>query len=175
MERANEVLAVLAVDCGLAANRGIDLREQRRRHLHVIDAASHHRRRKAREIADHAAAERHHHVVALDASGDQRLAYALECLELLRRLACRHDDFGRRDAGGIERLASRAEMQVRDRLVGDDRRLGAGLERGGPVAERGQYAAPDDNVIGALAQSDVDGDRLAGSQRRGHAFCLPMR
>ena len=48
------------IDRGLAADRGIDLRQQRGRHLDVIDAAAHHRRRKPGKIADHAAAERHH-------------------------------------------------------------------------------------------------------------------
>ena len=78
MERADQVLAVRRIDAGLAADRGIDLRQQRGRHLHEIDAAPHDRRGKAGEIADHAAAERDHEIVALDARRDQRLADLLE-------------------------------------------------------------------------------------------------
>src|SRR6185503_1226104 len=35
VEGADQVLAQRGIDAGLAADRGIDLREQRRRHLHV--------------------------------------------------------------------------------------------------------------------------------------------
>ncbi len=78
MEGAEQVLALRRVDAGLAADRGIDLRQQRGRHLHEIDAAAHDRRRKAGEIADHAAAQRDHEIVALDLRGDQRLADLFE-------------------------------------------------------------------------------------------------
>ena len=74
MEGADQVLAVRGVDRGLAADRGIDLRQQRGRHLHVVDAAAHGRGGKAGQIADHAAAERDHQVAAFDARGDDRLA-----------------------------------------------------------------------------------------------------
>ena len=43
VEGADEILAMARVDGGLAADRGIDLRQERGRHLHVIDAAAHHR------------------------------------------------------------------------------------------------------------------------------------
>ena len=74
MERADQVLAVGGIDRGLAADRGIDLRQQRGRHLHIVEAAPHHRRGKAGEIADDAAAERDHQIAALDARRDDRLA-----------------------------------------------------------------------------------------------------
>ena len=74
MERAEQILALRRVDAGLAADGGIDLRQQRGRHLHEIDAAAQDRRGKAGEIADHAAAERDHEIVALDLGRDQRLA-----------------------------------------------------------------------------------------------------
>ena len=66
MKRAEQVLALRRVDAGLAADGRVDLRQQRGRHLHEIDAAAQDRRGKAREIADHAAAERDHQIVALD-------------------------------------------------------------------------------------------------------------
>ena len=77
MERADQVLAVARIDPGLAADRGIDLRQQRGRHLHDVEAAAQDRGGKAREIADHAAAERDHHVVALDARIEQPVADVL--------------------------------------------------------------------------------------------------
>jgi len=39
MERADQILAVAAVDAGLAAYRTVDLGQQRGRHLHEADAA----------------------------------------------------------------------------------------------------------------------------------------
>ena len=41
-------------------------------------------------------------------------------------------------------------------VVGHDRGLGTGLESGGTPAERGQQAAPDHDVVGALAERDAD-------------------
>ena len=60
------------------------------------------------------------------------------------------------------------EMMARDRLVGDDRDLGAGPQRRDARAERGEQAAADHDVVAARAERDVDDDRIAGSQRRGH-------
>src|SRR5215475_3896000 len=74
MERADEVLAVAGIDCGLAADRGIDLRKQRGGYLHIVETAAHNRGGKAGEVADDAAAERHHDIGALDACGNQRFA-----------------------------------------------------------------------------------------------------
>ena len=99
-----------------------DLRQQRGRHLHEIDAAAQDRRGKAREIADHAAAERDHQIVALDPRRDQRFADLLEPGIALRALAFarrRSRDVG--DAGRGERCLGRLQPMLRDRAVGDDR------------------------------------------------------
>ena len=57
MKRPDEVLAARVIDPGLAADRGIDLRQQRRRHLYEIDAALVTGRRKSGDVADDTAAE----------------------------------------------------------------------------------------------------------------------
>ena len=105
MEDADQVLAVAGVDAGLAADRGIDLGEQRRRHLDEADAAAHDPGGEAGEVADHAAAEGEHGVAPLDPRLEQRLDHGLERGEALRPLAGRHDDRHILDAGEIERLA----------------------------------------------------------------------
>src|SRR3546814_5535820 len=51
VEGADQVLAVPRVDPGLAADRTVDLRQQRRRDLHEVEAAERHRRRDSGEIA----------------------------------------------------------------------------------------------------------------------------
>ena len=78
MKGAEQIFAVRRIDPGLAADGRVDLRQQRGRHLHEIDAAAQDRRRKAGEIADHAAAERDHQIVALDLGRDQRFADLFE-------------------------------------------------------------------------------------------------
>ena len=59
------------VDAGLAADRGIDLRQERGRDLHEVHAAPRDRRGKAGEVADHAAAEREDDVAALELGREQ--------------------------------------------------------------------------------------------------------
>ncbi len=99
MKRAEQVLALRRVDAGLAADRGIHLRQQRGRHLHEIDAAAQDRRCKAGEIADHAAAERDHQIVALDLGRDQRFGDLFETGIGFRPLAFLDDDSRGRNAG----------------------------------------------------------------------------
>ena len=158
MERADQVLAVARVDAGLAADRRVDLRQQRRRHLHEIDAAPHHRGGEAREIADHAAAQRNDQVAALDTRREHRVADLLEMREALGALARRHDD--RRGAETLQRGLGGGEMMLRHRRVGHDQGFRARTEPGDTFAEAGQQPAADHDVIGALAKPDIHLDRL---------------
>jgi hypothetical protein len=64
VERPDEVLALRQVDAGLAADRRVDLREQRGRHLQHRDPTPVRRRREAREVADDPAADGDDEVVA---------------------------------------------------------------------------------------------------------------
>ena len=120
MEGADQVLAERRVDRRLAADGGIDLRQQAGRDLHVVDAAPQRRRGEAGEIADDAAAERDHDVAPLDARGDQRVADAREFGVGFRRLAGRADDRRRLDPGGGEAVVQRRQTSAGDVLVGDD-------------------------------------------------------
>ena len=71
VEGADEILARRRVDRGLAADRGVDLREQAGRHLHEIAAALQDGGGKADQVADHAAAKSDDMVGALDAEREQ--------------------------------------------------------------------------------------------------------
>ena len=92
MESADKILAVAGIDGGLAADRGIHLRQQCGRHLDIIKSAPHHRRGESGEIADDAAAERDDEIAALDARGDDGLANLFEDRKAFRPFAGRHDD-----------------------------------------------------------------------------------
>ena len=155
MEGADQVLAVLGIDRGLAADRGIDLRQQRGRHLHVVETAAHHGGREAGEIPDHAAAERDHEIAALDARRDQRLADLLEHRKALGALARRHGHDRGADAAQRERSLRGREMMAGDRGVGDHRRLGARPQRRHAGAERGQRAAADHDLVAARTERDI--------------------
>ena len=52
--------------------------------------------------------------------------------------------------------------------VGDDGGAHAGPQRGDARAERRQHVAADHDVIGALAERDIDRDGIGMFQRRGH-------
>ena len=47
-----------------------------------------------------------------------------------------------------------------------------GRKRGDARAQRLQHVAADDDVIGAVAERDVDGDRIGMFQWRGHGVTL---
>jgi hypothetical protein len=99
MEGAEQVLALRRIDPGLAADGGIDLGQQRGRHLDEIDAAAQDRSGKAGEIADHPAPERDDKIVALDLGRDQRFGDPFETGIGLGALAFLHDDPRGSDAG----------------------------------------------------------------------------
>jgi hypothetical protein len=65
-------------------------------------------------------------------------------------------------------------MMTRHRLVGDDRDLASRpkLAIRSPSVAAGRA---DRDVIGAGAERDIDGDRIAGAERRGHGARLPAR
>ncbi len=148
---------------------GIDLRQQRGRHLHEIDAAAQDRRREAGEIADHAAAERDDQVVALDLGRDQRLAHLRQAWRsssssspsstMIREVG---------DARRGERRLGRLQPMLGNGAVGDDGGAHAGPQRRDALTQRAQHVAADHDVIGAVAERDVDGNGGGVFQGRSH-------
>ena len=156
------------IDPGLAADRGVDLRQQRSRHLHKIDAAAQDRSRKAGEIADHATAECHHQVVALDLRRYQGFADLFEAGIGFRAFALVNNDSRGGDAGLRQRGLGLLEPIPGDIAVGDDGGARAGPQLSDTGAQRWQHIAADDDVVGAVAERDIDRDRVGMFQRRGH-------
>jgi len=87
VKSADQVLAGRMVDAGLAADRGIDLRQQRGRHLHHAHAAHEYRRGKAGDVAHDPAAQCHHDAAAVRAGLHQRVDHLGDRLQILRGLA----------------------------------------------------------------------------------------
>src|SRR6056297_4314571 len=105
VEGADQILALRRVDPGLAADGGIDLGEQARRHLNEADAAPHDRGGESGEITHHTAAERDHEIPALDARIENGAADMLQRREGFRSFTGadadgRHPQAGLRQHGG---------------------------------------------------------------------------
>ena len=123
MKDADEVLALRRVDAGLAADRTVDLREQRRRDLNEANAATQDAGGKAGKIADDAAAERHDEVAAFETQFQQPLRQRCEIAKAFRRLAGLHHDRTGKEAFRLEAFFERREMVARNVFVGHDTAL----------------------------------------------------
>ena len=143
MERPDEVLALGEVHARLAPDGGVDLREQRRRHLHDRNASVVHGGRESRHVADDTAAEREDDVVAQQAPGREVPAEAFDGGERLRRLAVTDEEqLGVRRAG-----AHCAGMVLGDRGLAHD---GDAPPTGEQRAELAERARADDDVVGRV-------------------------
>jgi len=150
---ADHVLAERVVDAGLAADRRVHLRQQRRRHLGEGDAALVGRRGKARDVADDAAAERHDRGVAARAALQHARADALEGRQVLVLLAVLNlDDNGVKGRRRRQRLQQRIEIQRRDDIVGDDDRAPRRKAFAQISAGAGQQTAPDVHRVAPVGQ-----------------------
>ena len=105
MKAADQVLALGQIHAGLAAHRRVHLREERRRHLHVGNAAHEDRGHESAHIAHDAAAERNQQRPAIAARRDhlpQQLLHAGHGLVLFsRREKKRNRRLGKRGGEGL--------------------------------------------------------------------------
>ncbi len=154
VEGADQIFAVRGIDAGLAADRGIDLRQHGGRNLHEIHAAPQARGGEAGEIAHHAAAERDQQVAALHARVQRGFAKLLEVRKILGRFAGRQDQAAVAHAGGVEAGFERREPERADMGVGDDEHARARRELGDARAGRGDQVGTDQDVVGPVAERD---------------------
>jgi hypothetical protein len=152
------------IDAGLAADRRIDLREQRRRNLDERNAALVDRRGEAGEIADDAAAERDQERPALGAELEQARQEIVKRRRILVHLAVGNDHGVAANAGVVEALPQRSEVEPRDDRIRDDDGTRTGSERE-PRRRVAQEAAPDVDRIGSIAEPDLDGDHETSAAR----------
>ena len=165
MERAQEVLRHRVIGRDLAAERAVDLGEQRGRHVHVRQAAHVGARHPAAEVAHHAPAEAHEDVPATERARREPVPEADGLLHALARLA----GGDRRDvdvaAAVAEHLEHRRAVQRLHGLVGDhpDRGVADQLlqparglrRRAGDVDGIGVMAVrPRDDVLAFARQVD---------------------
>ncbi len=156
VERADQVLAVRRVDARLAADAGIDLRQEGGGNLNEAHAAAQRGGAEAGQVADHPAAERDDDVPPFDARLDQRVGDAGELLIGFGRLARRAYDRGRAEARRGEALRQPVEVERRDMRVGDDRAFGPrgnARDLGSGLVD---HARADEDRIGARAERNLD-------------------
>ena len=100
MERADEIFARLEIDADLAADRRINLRQQRGGHLDKVDAAQVRRGDKPREISDNSTAERNDERFAFEAVFGKLFVAALDYLHALGAFTGGNFDEQRFETGG---------------------------------------------------------------------------
>ena len=172
MERADQILAAGHVDRRLAADRGIDLGEERGRKLDVADAAQQDCGRESGKIADHAAAQRDQRIAPFQAEFEASRGQPLQMGEGLGLLAGRqHDRIGRNARCSEVRHQGR-EIVRGDGLVGHDD--GARPRQRRRDFRRKPVAQPvaDQDVVAALGQGDPDARRRVAGRDivAGHVY-----
>ena len=164
MKGADEIFAMSGIDPGLAADRGIDLRQQAGGDLDKARAAPQACGDESGEIADDAAAQRQHDIAPFDLGGERLITHPAEGREGFRGLARLDDDAGGTNPAFLEALLQRREIVARDIGVGDNGASGAGGDPGDMTPGQFEQAGADDNVVGALAEGDADGFPMRGFQ-----------
>ena len=112
MERANEVLALRQVDCGLAADRAVDLRDERRRYMDQGNAAEPGRGKEACGVTERAAAEGDQRLAPLHSEMEQFPGGILDDRQPLGVLAGRQQDVGGFPARGVQHEIDAAGRHV---------------------------------------------------------------
>ena len=159
MERADEVLALGQVDAGLAADRGVDLGDEGRRHLDEGHAAEVGRGEEAGRVAERAAADGDERLAPLDPEARQLPRGVLDDRQAFRGLALRQQDaldrpaVARQAVGDAAPAAAHApgsEMRIARRAPAVPQRgpdLGAAMPSpitSRPIAcPRGEATVPD--------------------------------
>ena len=163
VERADQVLARARIDRGLAADRAVDLRQQRRRDLDERAPPAKDRGGEPGQIADDAAAERNHRIAALDPARKQCLDDGFEGAPVLLPLAGRDDQRRRGQSGGSERSGQRRQMEAGDGRIGDDRYRARAGQRRDDRPGAGQRPGRDFDIIATRVEADGDNHRCAAS------------
>ncbi len=167
VERADQVLAGVGVDAGLAAHRGVDHAEQAGGHLHHADPAQPGGGDEAGQVGHRSPADADHDVGAGVAQPAQLGPQARGDLDGLGRLAVRHDQ----RLGGQPRA-----LQGGDHLAGEPgqrRRVhhggagGAGQHGAGQQGELVPGARADDDVVGASPATVTRCSSLTGAAEGG--------
>ncbi len=159
IERTDEILPNRMVDADLPADRAVDLREQRRRHVRERYAAQVRRGGEARHVANHAAAERDDGRRPIGVRADERVVNARDGRHLLVAFAVGHEDRLRRRLAAERASELRAVQPPYERARDDEapRRRAQRVERGGDAIDR---AVGNEYRVRARWRGDVESNGL---------------
>ena len=160
VERAHQVLARAEIDAGLAADRRVDHRQQRRRHQRERHAAQVDRRHEAGVVGRGAAADADDRGAPVVAAGGEPLARFLDLRQVLARLArpqLQPLDVRQPRAQRRDQLA-RPRRTLRDLRVDQHRDAGRLRiqRRRQLVRDRVRRKRADADVVAAVAQRDAE-------------------
>ena len=159
VEGADEVLARLVIDAGLASHGGVHVGEDGGGALHPAKSAQGRGGHEARQVAGHAAAEGDDHRVAVDrrVHVEQPVEDLPDRFERLVGLAGGELDERRGDVGAGQGFQRVRAVQRRDGGVGDHHRGRDVAHARHRPAEHAQQVRADAYVVTALAQVNSDG------------------
>ena len=144
------------VDAGLAADRGIDHRQQRGGHLHERQPTEIGRRGEARQVAGHPPADGHHRAAALHPHGHHRVVQPPYRRQVLARLLGGDLDHAHGIPGGLQRRPGGGAVGGGDPGVDRQGRPPVPDDPPDDPAEPAHRARLDHDLVGATRQVDVD-------------------
>ena len=153
VEGADQVLPERMVDADLAANRAVDLRQERGRYVDERDAAQVGGGGVAREVADDAAAERDEGGRALGVRLDEGVVNLHDRRHLLVAFAVGHDD-----RFGLRGLREALPVESPDGRAGDDEPSSRRLHVVEQLCEVSEHAVTEGDDVRARGSGDVDAD-----------------
>ena len=161
MEGTDQVLALRQIHRGLAADRGIDHRQQAGRQLYAVDAAHPAGGGKPGQVADHAAAQGQHAGITGGAQAGQGVDHPGEIVQGLGGLAGSDHLLADQQLGALlqQPLAQCRQVQRRDLVIADDQHMAA-TDMAGDQCAVLEQAVTDVDGVGAVT---VDGDGADGS------------
>ena len=136
----------------LPADRGINLRQQRRRQLHKMHAAQVRRRRQPRQIANHPAAQRDDGILARQMMFAEEGIQRFQRFQALRLLAVRQDDAAHAQPDLFHRRHDFFHIQRRNMVIADNRDRNVAELLANHFARFRQQSAFDMNRIASFAQ-----------------------
>ena len=142
------------VDAGLAADRGVDLREQRGRNLHERHAALVDRGGEPGDVADDAASQRNDGGRPLRLLLEKPRQHVVQRIPALVDLAVGDEERLGRDSRAAKRVAQRREPRFCDRRIADDHHARRGEDRREQPPRLAQRPRADMDRIAARAKRD---------------------
>ena len=155
IERTDEVFPPWKIYGDLAADRAVDLSQERRRHLHERHAAQVRRRREASEIPHNAAAEGQDKLTPLQAEVEHRFKHMRKLRKRLRLFPGRNGEQPRLKARRSERRTGARAVQGLDVRVGYDKNAPSRINGLKPRSERIEQPGLHCDVIAFLAERDM--------------------